>query len=189
MFALAIGACIVPATVDSASSQDTSPLDTTPYVATLPPPAFFNFLIHTGTSIGRGFIADDFMFTATHVWDDEWDTANGLHDVVNLGPSPISGPDILFDDLLPGTVLYYWTYDRKLMTLIIQLLEDDEYYVDSFKQIIPGDSGSPVFTRDGDVVGLVSRLVNFQDGTFGGIVERIVPEDLILPEPPKRKCE
>jgi hypothetical protein len=119
---------------------------------------------------GKAFIADGQIWSARHIYDDGLDiNKNGTIDIVRIGTSPLQGLEICQEKHGVGDVLalrvgaYSNKNPREDAPGVIQMtiMTANGNYWNTFmdKQIIQGDSGSPVLCVEHDkVVGLVSGL-------------------------------
>lgn len=165
----------VPGAVEYELTHDENP------TSLLPPESYFSFVVSHEEFLGRAFIADGYIFSASHIFNGKFiDILD--RDIHNLGKAPINGATISFVEEKVDSFLFFWTYDRSLIPLRILSVSREQYTVQcrpSLGNIQPGDSGSPVFNIKGEVVGLVSSIWIGSNGLIGNI-ERITKDDLVL---------
>ncbi len=149
----------------------------------LPMESYFSFVVSHEEFLGRAFIADGYIFSASHIFNDKFiDVLD--RDIHNLGKAPINGATISFVEEKVDSFLFFWTYDRNLIPLRIVNVSREQYTVQcrqALGNIQPGDSGSPVFNLKGEVVGLISSIWIGSNGLIGNI-ERITKDDLVIEE-------
>ena len=104
---------------------------------------------------GKGFIADGEFWSAAHLFS----ITRIRPDVVNLGKSSIFGLARCKYTHKKGDFLHYKTIKRGDIQAIILEIEEFSYLVSLDKDILGGDSGSPVLCKDHEkVLGVVSSF-------------------------------
>jgi hypothetical protein len=187
LFVLTIlGACMSVPSVPQVSIPEIAEVtyyhDPNP-TSTLPKESLFMFVASENGMRGRAFIANNYIFSASHLYDKDYIELD--HDVINLGPSPVEGGTVSLDPLKEDDFLFFWTIDRGLMPLRVIKVADTSYTVlcrPALGKIISGDSGTPVYNIRGEIIGLISAVWIGTDGAVGN-VERILKEDLTYTAP------
>lgn len=174
---LTLFAAIVYSPQDNKSQAYLNVYDTNP-TSSLPLESLFTFVAQENGARGRAFIANNFIFSASHLYDKEYKPLD--HDIVNMGPTTIKGGEIDFKVMKEDEFLFYWTNDRSLIPMRIIEVKDSSYTImcrPIYGKIIPGDSGTPVFNTRGKIVGIISSIWIGTNGSIGNI-ERFLEEDL-----------
>ena len=107
------------------------------------------------SSYGKAFIANGKLWSAAHVFGQR----KRGPDCIDLGKVPIKGLTLCKASHKIGDFAYYKTTKRDKIILVIQKIEKYFFLVSLDKNMMNGDSGSPVLCEEHSaVIGLVSEF-------------------------------